>query len=62
VITFLKDAVRLLSLELLCQEEDGLVQAFRRETCDVHQIKLQHVKKCEECQEMFLNCTVDAEG
>lgn len=50
--------------ELLHQEEDGLVQAFRGGgACDIHQIELQHVKKCEECQEMFLNPAVDfAEG
>lgn len=41
----LKAAVKFTKPELLCQEEEGSVQAFRGEAYDTHQIKLQHVKK-----------------
>lgn len=63
VMRFLRAAAKFMNPELLCQEEDGSLQAFRGEAYDIHQIKLQHVKKCKECQEMFLNPEVDlAEG
>ena len=63
VMGFLRAAVKFTKPELLHQEEDGSVQAFRGEAYEIHQIKLQHVKICEECQEVFLNPAVDlAEG
>lgn len=42
---FLRAAVKFTKPELLCQEEEGSVQAFWGEAYDTHQIKLQHVKK-----------------
>jgi len=42
---FLRATVKFLKPKLLCQEEDGSVQAFREKAYDIHQIKLQHVKE-----------------
>lgn len=42
---FLRAAVKFTKPELLRQEEDGLVQAFWGKAYDIHQIKLQHIKK-----------------
>lgn len=42
---FLRAAVKFTKPELLCEEEERLVQAFWGEAYDTHQLKLQHVKK-----------------